>query len=156
MQNINHNAAAKLVERRRRLINFARLEEAAAIAFIISILLLMLCLVANAAPRNPVFSVASGTTFSAPHQLAISVPFDGEIRFERGASPSNPTTSSPLYTGPLTVRWSETIKAIAVVGGSSSNVVTASYTLDANKYPAPSAGGTTAPVINLQLPTTGQ
>lgn len=109
---------------------------------------------AEAATRDPVFSVASGTTFAAPRQVAISVPYNGETRLTRDGS--TPTASSPLYTGPLFVKWTETIKTISIVGGVSSNVVTAVYTLDAIKYPAPSAGGTTAPVINLQSPPSAQ
>lgn len=122
------------------------------------LLISMACFLANpwagAATRDPVFSVLSGTTFTAPRQVAVSVPYNGETRLTRDGS--TPTSSSPLYSGPLTIRWSETIKAISIVGGVSSNVVSASYTLDAIKYPAPAAGGTVAPVINLQTPTTAQ
>ncbi len=134
--------------------SFDWFEQVLWIFVVASAILLLVCLAAQAAPRNPVFSVPSGTNFSAPHQVAIAIPFDGEIRFTRDGS--SPSTGSTLYTGPLTIRWSETIKAIAVVGVSTSSVVTASYTLDAQKYPAPSAGGTTAPVINLQRPVIGQ
>lgn len=112
------------------------------------------CAAACAVTRDPVFSVASGSSFAAPRQVAIAVPYNGEIRYTRDGT--TPTSSSSLYTAPLVVRWTETIRAIAIVGGVSSNVVTATYSLDAIKYPAPAAGGTTAPVINLQLPATSQ
>lgn len=124
------------------------------ISLIFGFLLVISCLCASAATRDPVFSVPSGTTFSAPHQVAISVPFNGEVRYTRDGT--TPSGGSTLYTGPLTIRWTETVKAIAIVNSVSSNVVTASYTLSSTKFPAPSAGGTTAPVINVQLPTTGQ
>lgn len=134
--------------------SYAVFEQLLWVAHLVGATLLLICLAAQAAPRNPIFSVPSGTTFSSPHQVAIAIPFDGEIRYTRDGS--SPTISSLLYQGPLLVCWSETIKAIAVVGVSSSSVVTASYTLDSQKFPAPSAGGTTAPVITLQRPVIGQ
>ena len=109
---------------------------------------------ANSATRDPVFSVTSGTTFSAPSYVAISVPFDGEVRYTRDGSA--PSGTSTLYTGPLLIRWSEQIRAIAIVNSVSSNIVSATFNLDSTKYPNPSTGGTTAPVINLQYPTTAQ
>lgn len=43
---------------------------------------------------------------------------------------STPTTSSTLYTGPFTIRSSQTVKAIAVAGGFlTSNVLSASYVI---------------------------
>lgn len=121
---------------------------------IVLIALVSLLLPAGAATRDPVFSVPSGAAFTSPRQVALSVPYNGETRFTRDGT--TPTASSPLYNSPVTISWSQTLKAISIVGGVSSNVVTASYTLDPIKFPSPATGGTTAPLINLQLPTNAQ
>jgi hypothetical protein len=76
---------------------------------------------------SPSFSPAGGTfttpqTVTINHQAVVSVYFttDG----------SNPTTSSMLYTGPITVSSSETIKAIAVYSGwNNSPVAAAVFTI---------------------------
>ena len=41
-----------------------------------------------------------------------------------------PTTSSTMYTGPITVSSTETLEAIAVVTGATSAVASASYTIN--------------------------
>ncbi|MFN8654765.1 MAG: chitobiase/beta-hexosaminidase C-terminal domain-containing protein [Candidatus Obscuribacterales bacterium] len=124
------------------------------VIFIAVVLVHLNSMFALAAIRDPVFSIPDGTVLSSPRQLAISVPFDGEVRFTRDGTTPGP--ASTLYSGPLLIRWSETIRAVAIVGSSSSNVVSASYTLSSTKFPPPSSGGTTPPVINLQSPTPAQ
>lgn len=120
---------------------------------VIGATLLLVCLAAQAATRDPVFSLPS-STLSKPAQVAISIPFNGETRYTTDGT--TPNGSSTLYTKPIFVSWTQTVKAISIVSAVSSNVVSKTYTLDSQKFPAPSTGGTIAPVINLQLPTTGQ
>lgn len=132
---------------------FDLIEQILWLTVVLGAILLLICLAAQAATRDPVFSLPS-STLSKPAQVAISIPFNGETRYTiDGTTPSG---SSPLYTKPFLVSWTQTVKAISIVSAVSSNVVSKTYTLDSAKFPAPSAGGTTAPVINLQLPTTGQ
>lgn len=108
---------------------------------------------AQAATRDPVFSLA-GQTFSAPRFVAVSIPYNGITKITRdGTTPSS--MNGVTVTGPILISWSQTIKAISIVNSVSSNVVSQTYVLDAEKF-RPPGSGTTAPVINLQLPTTGQ
>ena len=102
-------------------------------------------------PASPVFSVAAGT-LSAPTQVAIYAPTNAEIFVTTdGSTPSSST--SPRYSQPITVAFSETVKAIAVVNGQASSVASASFTLDSTEWPAP--GSTSTPLqIEQQLPTT--
>jgi len=103
--------------------------------------------------NTPTFSV-SGGTLAAPSQVAINGPTGALIYYTTDGS--TPTSSSQLYTGPISVSYSQTIKAIAYQGGyATSGVVSVSYTLDSGLYPAPAFNGSdhTAPTITLQLPT---
>lgn len=123
------------------------------LSVVIGGLLLLICIAAQAATRDPLFSMGS-STLNSPRQIAISIPYNGETRFTTDGT--TPTGSSTLYTKPIQVSWTQTVKAISIVSAVSSNVVSKTYTLDSQKFPAPSAGGTTAPVINLQRPVIGQ
>lgn len=100
----------------------------------------------------PVFSIAS-TTFSEPTQVAIRGPVEAEIFFTRDGS--SPSTSSSLYSSPLMVTHTETIKAIAVVNGLQSNITTETFTLNSTKWPAPSAGDMRPLDLKQQLPAVG-
>ena len=100
----------------------------------------------------PVFSVPTNTTFQSPSQVAISAQPGATIYF---STTGTATTSSPIYSAPLTVSYSQTISALAVLNGFQASA-SAQYTLDATKWPAPSASYTTAPKLNLQLPTPAQ
>ncbi|HEY9714765.1 MAG TPA: LamG-like jellyroll fold domain-containing protein [Chroococcales cyanobacterium] len=103
---------------------------------------------ANSTPA-PTISVAAGT-LSAPTQVAIEAPFPAKIYFT--VDGSAPTTSSTPYTTPVTIGYSQTLKAIAVVNGISSSVASAAYTLDSTQWPAPASTTTPMQVI-LQYPT---
>jgi hypothetical protein len=96
----------------------------------------------------PIISVAAGS-LSAPTQVAIYSPAGASVFLTTDGS--TPTTSSPAYQGPITVAYSQTVKAIAVINGVESSVASAAYTLDSTQWPAP--GSTSTPVqLNLQLP----
>ncbi len=99
----------------------------------------------------PSFSVAPGT-LAAPQQVALTAPTGATIYYTLDGS--TPSTSSAIYTGPIYVDYSETIKAIAYENGQPiSSVSSATYTLNATQWPAPAPGDTTPPTITLQLPT---
>ena len=106
---------------------------------------------------TPVFSYPHNTTFAAPTYVAVSAPPNTTLHFTVDGSPA--TASSPVYSSPILVAWGQTINVIAVSNINSTHSVSASATYamqDPLRYPVPSLGGTTAPVINLQLPTTAQ
>jgi hypothetical protein len=77
-------------------------------------------------PANPVFSLAAGT-YTGTQTLAITESKAGTTIYytvDGGA----PTTSSLVYTGPLTISASQIVQAIAVAPGpSTSSVTSASY-----------------------------
>jgi hypothetical protein len=102
---------------------------------------------ANTTPA-PVFSVAAGT-LTAPTQIAIEAPAAATIYAT--VDGTTPTTSSPVYHGPIAVNYTQTVKAIAVINGLSSSVTSAAYTLNSTQWPAP-ATATTPLQINTQLP----
>jgi hypothetical protein len=106
-------------------------------------------------PSTPIISVAGGT-LSRPTQVAIASQPGASTYFTTdGSTPSSST--GQLYCGcPLTVNFSQTIKAISILNGVSSSVASATYTLDSSQWPAPSPTDTTAPTINLQLPVASQ
>jgi hypothetical protein len=96
----------------------------------------------------PIISVAAGS-LSAPTQVAIYSPAGASVFLTTDGS--TPTTSSPAYQGQITVAYSQTVKAIAVINGVESSVASAAYTLDSTQWPAP--GSTSTPVqLILQLP----
>ncbi len=106
-------------------------------------------------PNGPVFSLSTGT-LTSPASVMIQAPVDADayttsIYFT--VDGSTPSTSSHLYTGPVAINFTTTLKAICVNNGVSSSVTSATYTLDSNKYPLPSSSDTTTPVINLQIPS---
>jgi hypothetical protein len=101
-------------------------------------------------PESPIISVSTGT-LSGPTQVAIATQPGTATYITRDGT--TPTTSSEVYCGrPITINYSQTIKAIAVKNGISSSVASATYTLDSTQWPAPNPADMTAPSINLQLP----
>ena len=78
----------------------------------------------------PSFSPASGT-FNSPQSVMLSDSTPGASIYYT-TNGSNPTTSSTLYTGPIAVASTTTIKAIAAGNGyGPSSIVTALFTIQA-------------------------
>ncbi len=92
----------------------------------------------------PTFSPAAGT-YSTSQSVTISDATAGATIYYT-TNGTTPTTSSSIFSGPITVSATETIEAIAVETGYSNSVVaTATYTIGSAALPAPTfspAGGT--------------
>lgn len=85
------------------------------------------------APAAPTFSPAAGTYTSAQN-VTISCSTSGaEIRYTLDGS--SPTTSSALYSGAIPISSTTTVKAIAVKGGLTSSVASATYTINSSPTP---------------------
>jgi hypothetical protein len=78
-------------------------------------------------PPIPTFSPAAGT-YPKPQSVTISVGAVG-VDIYYTTDGSAPTTSSAIYTNPITVSSTETIKAFGNDPYGSSAVVTATYTI---------------------------
>ena len=75
----------------------------------------------------PTFAPASGTTFSTTLSVAISDSTSGATIYYTTDN-STPSTSSPVYSGALSISQSTTVKAIAVAPGEGESAVSsASY-----------------------------
>jgi hypothetical protein len=89
----------------------------------------------------PAFTPVAGT-YTATQSVTITDATPGATIFFT-TNGTTPTTASAVYTGPISVSVSETLKAIAVASGdTASAVVSAAYTINA----AGTGGGT--PVVN--------
>jgi hypothetical protein len=107
----------------------------------------------SAVPEAPIFSVGGGT-LSGPTTIQIASPPNTLTYIT--TNDTTPSTSSQLYSGgPLTIGYSQTLKAISVKSGVQSSVTSATYTLDSGLWPAPSTSDPATPMINLQLPAPG-
>lgn len=77
---------------------------------------------------TPYFSPAEGTYYG---------PTDVSIHGQEGATVyytldgTNPTTSSAVYSAPITISQTTTVKAMAVLNGNNSDVASATYTIEA-------------------------
>ena len=80
----------------------------------------------------PTFSHPSGTVFTTPTVVTITGPAGSRVYFTtNGTTPSTTNYEDNAYGSvEVTVGFSMTVKAIAVVNGESSKVVTATYTLE--------------------------
>ena len=108
------------------------------------------------AAKTPVFSPNGGTYTSAQTVTITDATTGAAIYYTTNGT--TPTTASTLYTGPVTVSSTETLKAIAVASGySNSAVATATYTIAA-KTPVFSPNGgtyTSAQTVTITDATTG-
>lgn len=94
---------------------------------------------------SPVFSPAAGTYTSAQSVTITSATSAAEIRYTTDGS--EPTTSSSLYTAPITINTTTTVKAKAFKSGMTASVTaTATYTISSTQTVASPvfnpAGGT--------------
>ena len=75
---------------------------------------------------SPVISLASGT-YEETQSVTITAEAGASIYYTLDGS--TPTSGSTAYTGAISITESCTLKAIAIVGGESSNVASATYNL---------------------------
>jgi hypothetical protein len=99
---------------------------------------------------TPTFSPASGTSFTSTLSVTINESTTGSTIYYT-TDGSTPTTSSQVYSSPITISSSTTIKAIAVASGVSSTVGTASYTLTTQAPGAPVADDFNGTSLNTSL-----
>lgn len=99
----------------------------------------------------PIISVSTAS-LPGPTQVAISAPAEATTYYTLDGT--TPTTSSKVYSKPLNVYYSQTLKAISVLKGVQSSVSSATYTLSSTEWPAPDAGDPTTLDIQLKLPAT--
>jgi hypothetical protein len=89
------------------------------------------------APAAPIFNPAPGT-YTSPQNVTITTSTSGaSIRYTLDGS--TPTTSSTLFSGPINVATTKTLKAIAVVSSEVSGVTSGTYTIN--------SGGGALPLI---------
>ena len=109
------------------------------------------------AVATPTFSPGAGTYASA-QSVTLSDATSG-VTIYYTTDGSTPTTSSTVYTGPITVSSTETLKAIAAVTGDPSAVASAAYTITpAVSTPtfSPAAGAyTSAQSVTISDATSG-
>ena len=101
-------------------------------------------------PTAPIFS-NSTSTLTAPAQVAIAAQPGAVIHMTTDGT--TPSSTSPIYSGPVQINYTLTLKAIAIENSLSSPVTSANYTLD-SQFPAPATGGPTLQ-INVTVPAIG-
>ena len=84
------------------------------------------------APADPTFSVATGT-YTTVQNVSISCATAGATIYYT-TDGSTPTNSSTQYTGAITINSTTTLKAIAYNGSCTSNVTSATYTMNLPTY----------------------
>lgn len=102
----------------------------------------------------PLFSLPAGS-YSGPQTVTIT-PATPDAAIYYTTDGSTPTSSSTLYSAPIVVYASETVKAIAVAGSLSSSVVPAAYTITGSGNIYTFAGGGSVPnsVAATKVPVT--
>ncbi len=101
---------------------------------------------------TPTFSPAAGT-YTAAQSVTLSDPTPGALIYYT-TNGTTPTTASNLYTGPIAVSTTTTIKALAVASGFlNSAVATATYTIQpAASGPSYGAGFASSTGLTLNGP----
>jgi hypothetical protein len=77
-------------------------------------------------PSTPVFSPAAGTFSSAQ---SVTITSSGATTIYYTTDGTTPTTASTVYSGPVSITTTKTLKAIGVNSGGSSPVTTGVYTI---------------------------
>ncbi len=99
----------------------------------------------------PIISVPT-STLTGPTQVAVSAPAGAVTHVT--VDGSTPSTSSPVYSRPINVTYSLTLKAMSVLKNVQSSVSSASYTVSSTEFPAPDPGDSTQLDIQLKVPAT--
>ena len=89
------------------------------------------------APAAPTFTPAAGTYTTAQNVTIACATAGAEIRYTIDGS--NPSATSALYSGPIAISTTTTIKAIALKDGLSSAIAVAAYTIESST-PEPPVG----------------
>ncbi|MEA2543418.1 MAG: hypothetical protein QOH35_4784 [Acidobacteriaceae bacterium] len=98
---------------------------------------------------TPAFNPASGTSFASTLRVSIADSTPGATIYDT-TNGSTPTTSSQVYSGPITITAATTVKAIAAGNGyAPSAVSSASYTLQ-----SPAATPTFSPASGTSFTST--
>ncbi len=90
-----------------------------------------------------------GATYSGPLDVALTGPTDAVIFYTTDGT--TPTTSSKIYSKPIRITYTTTVKAISVLNGITSAVSSQVYTLNADMFRPPTGNPTQ---MQLQIPTT--
>jgi hypothetical protein len=112
---------------------------------------------AETAAATPTISPASGTSFASSVSVSISDSTPSATIYYT-TNGSVPSTSSSVYSGPITVSASTTVEAVAIANGyQASAVASASYTLSVAQMPAatpiisPASGTSFASSLNVSI-----
>ena len=105
-------------------------------------------------PATPTFNPAGGTYTTAQNVTIACATAGADIRYTLDGS--NPTASSALYTGPVAISATTTVKAVAIKDGQLSDVATATYTIDSGS-PVDPGEATLTPIWEQKFtsPTSG-
>jgi hypothetical protein len=97
----------------------------------------------NSPPPLPLITPASGT-YTTPQSVTLADTALGAAIYYT-LDGSTPSSASTLYTGPIAVSSSSTLKAVAILAGLTSTTASATYTINAST--TPSGNPPPAPVI---------